>query len=319
MKRERQELEDKFRKEQEDLKLKMEKEAKEREAKEREMQQKLETSKASGRNELIELFEKVRKDLDERKKENEELRNLLNAENSKRQKESEDIKKNLSDERKELKDYIESENLGELAVAGKSDNSNDVVLLFRSLKAENERRKQENDLLKKQLEAEKAELSGALNKSETELEKLREQLARDRSQLKSQLDSQSASLSQQVMEDGAEVRRLREVLLEVRGRMDKPWAYFAAVREEPYCTGGEEYLTFSHCPVNKCGDMDPKSGIFTASVPGRKIAHQEDLSDILFRLLHVLHHSLHAGYEEGPDVHQEERRGDWDSLRPEPH
>ena len=59
MKRERQELEDKFRKEQEDLKLKMEKEAREREAKEREMNQKLETSKASGRNELIELFEKV--------------------------------------------------------------------------------------------------------------------------------------------------------------------------------------------------------------------------------------------------------------------
>ena len=58
MKRERQELEEKFRKEQEDLKLKMEKEAKEREAKEREMNQKLETSKASGRNELIELFER---------------------------------------------------------------------------------------------------------------------------------------------------------------------------------------------------------------------------------------------------------------------
>lgn len=267
MKRERQELEDKFRKEQEDLKLKMEKEAKEREAKEREMNQKLETSKASGRNELIELFEKVRKDLDERKKENEELRNLLNAENSKRQKESEDIKRNLSDERRELKDYIESENLGDLTSAMKTgDNSNDVVLLFRSLKEENERRKQENDSLKKLLEAERAELTGALDKKDSEL---RDLLARDRSQLKSQLDNQSASLSQQVAEDGAEVRRLRDSLVEVRGRLERPVAYFAAVREEPYSTGGEEYLTFSHCPVNKCGDMDPKSGIFTASVAGR--------------------------------------------------
>ena len=273
---------------------------------------------------MIELFEKVRKDLDERKKENEELRNLLNAENSKRQKESEDIKRNLSDERKELKDYIESENLGELAVA--SDNSNDVVLLFRSLKEENERRKGENDLLRKLLEEERSELSGALGKKDSELRELRELMARGQSQLKSQLESQSASLSQQVEEEGAEVRKLRDGLVEVRGRLERPVAYFAAVREEPYCTGGEEYLTFSHCPVNRGGDMDPKSGIFTASVPGRNIVDHEDLMTLsniylgcVFRLLHVLHHSLHAGYEEGPDVHQEERRGDWDSLRPEPH
>ena len=151
-------------------------------------------------------------------------------------------------------------------------------------------------------------------------------MARDQSQLKSQLETQSASLSQQVEEEGAEVRRLRDGLVEVRGRLERPVAYFAAVREEPYCTGGEEYLTFSHCPVNRGGDMDPKSGIFTASVPGRNIVDHEDLMTLsniylgcVFRLLHVLHHSLHAGHEEGPDVHQEERRGDWDSLRPEPH
>ena len=40
------------------------------------------------------------------------------------------------------------------------------------------------------------------------------------------------------------------------------------VREEPYCTGGEEYLTFSHCTVNNGGNMDPKSGVFTSTIGG---------------------------------------------------
>ena len=265
MKRERQELEDKFRKEQEDLKLKMEKEAKEREAKEREMNQKLETSKASGRNELIELFEKVRKDLEDRKKENEELRNLLNAENSKRQKESEDIKENLSNERKELKDYILSESFGDQPV--KSDEkSNDVVRLFRAMKEENDRRKRENDLLKNLLEKEREQLQGALSKNESGLKDL---MSKNRADLKQELENQSADLCRQVAEDGQEVRRLREAVVEVRGRLERPAVYFAAVREEPYSTGGEEYLTFSHCNVNKSGDMDPKSGVFTASVAGK--------------------------------------------------
>ena len=41
------------------------------------------------------------------------------------------------------------------------------------------------------------------------------------------------------------------------------------VREEPYSTGGEEYLTFSHCTLNNGGAMDAKSGVFSASVPGQ--------------------------------------------------
>ena len=45
------------------------------------------------------------------------------------------------------------------------------------------------------------------------------------------------------------------------------------VREEPYCTGGEEYLTFSHCTVNNGGNMDPKSGVFTATIGGEDYSH----------------------------------------------
>ena len=47
-----------------------------------------------------------------------------------------------------------------------------------------------------------------------------------------------------------------------------PGQYFCAVREEPYSTGGEEYLTFHRCTATMGGGMDPKSGVFTAVVPG---------------------------------------------------
>ena len=47
----------------------------------------MQKSKDSG-NELIELFEKVKKELEARKKENEELRGMIETENSKRIKEA---------------------------------------------------------------------------------------------------------------------------------------------------------------------------------------------------------------------------------------
>ena len=45
--------------------------------------------------------------------------------------------------------------------------------------------------------------------------------------------------------------------------------YFTAVREEAYVGGGEEYLTFSSCPVNSGQAMDFKSGIFSVPVTGK--------------------------------------------------
>merc|ERR1711872_235682 len=44
--------------------------------------------------------------------------------------------------------------------------------------------------------------------------------------------------------------------------------YFNAVRDSPYLTGGEEYLTFSSCTVSSGSAMEPSSGIFTAPVTG---------------------------------------------------
>ena len=44
--------------------------------------------------------------------------------------------------------------------------------------------------------------------------------------------------------------------------------YFCATRDTPYTNGGEEYLTFSACPVNVGKAMDSGSGVFTAPVTG---------------------------------------------------
>ena len=265
-------MENKFRKEQEELKQKMEKEAKDRESKEKELNQRMEKSKESGRNEVIELFEKVRKELADRKKENEELRNLLNEENLQRMKEAKDIQDKLDKEQLELKEYIDTENFDNINF-GKSPN--DLVFLFKAIKADNDNRRKENSDLRKMLDFESEKLHKSVSDGDTMMKSL---LDKEKDQLSRKLDEQEklakameANLSKQLKDDNLELRKLSETLTQVRSLVDKPVVYFAAVREEPYCTGGEEYLTFSHCTVNKCENMDPKSGVFTASVAGSKI------------------------------------------------
>ena len=55
-----------------------------------------------------------------------------------------------------------------------------------------------------------------------------------------------------------------------QGLLSQPLSvYFTAVREEAYVGGGEEYLTFSSCPVNSGQAMDFKSGIFSVPVTGK--------------------------------------------------
>merc|ERR1712156_1059839 len=69
----------------------------------------MEKSKESGRNETIELFKKVRKDLDDCRRENEELRKLLEAENAKRAKETKDIEEKLEKEKQDLRQSMEKD------------------------------------------------------------------------------------------------------------------------------------------------------------------------------------------------------------------
>ena len=56
-------------------------------------------------NELIELFEKVKKELEARKKETEELRGMIETENSKHIRKAEAIRVKLEKEKQELRDY----------------------------------------------------------------------------------------------------------------------------------------------------------------------------------------------------------------------
>jgi hypothetical protein len=59
-----------------------------------------------GKNDLIELFEKVKKELEARKRENDELREMIETENDKRMREAEAIKKRLEKEKQELRDFL---------------------------------------------------------------------------------------------------------------------------------------------------------------------------------------------------------------------
>ena len=199
--KEKAEIEEKMRAEQERLQKKFLEEERLRKEKEKEMASKLEKSKESS-NELIELFDKVKKELDARKKENEELRDLLNFE-------KENLIVNFSRGNSEVRDLLERE---------KED-------------------------LKKKLDDQR--------KKSCILEQQLEQNSREDEKGRDELES------------------VKSVLTEIRALVSQPLSvYFTAVREEAYVGGGEEYLTFSSCPVNSGAAMDFKSGIFTVPITG---------------------------------------------------
>ena len=99
--KEKAEIESRMLREQEKLQEKFQLEQMKRMEKEKEMQAKMEQSKESS-NELIELFDKVKKELAARKKENEDLRQLLSEE-------TESLFVNLSRGNSEVRDLLERE------------------------------------------------------------------------------------------------------------------------------------------------------------------------------------------------------------------
>ena len=99
--KEKAEIESRMLSEQEKLQEKFQLEQMKRMEKEKEMQAKMEQSKESS-NELIELFDKVKKELAARKKENEDLRQLLSEE-------TETLFVNLSRGNSEVRDLLERE------------------------------------------------------------------------------------------------------------------------------------------------------------------------------------------------------------------
>ena len=105
-------------------------------------------------------------------------------------------------------------------------------------------------------------------------------MEKEKGLLKQKLDDQrnkSVILEQQLAQNTAEDQKgrdelnvRRQSLAELRSLVTTPLSvYFSAVREEAYTGGGEEYLTFTRCTVNNGNNMDPKSGVFTATISGR--------------------------------------------------
>jgi len=199
--KEKAEIEEKMKAEQERLQRKFQEEERLRKEKEKEMASKLEKSKESS-NELIELFDKVKKELDARKRENEELRDLLNFE-------KENLIVNFSRGNSEVRDLLEREKV--------------------ELKKRLDDQRKKSCILEQQLEQNSRE----------------DERGRD------------------------ELETVKSLLSEIQGLLSQPLSvYFTAVREEAYVGGGEEYLTFSSCPVNSGDAMDFKSGIFTVPITG---------------------------------------------------
>merc|ERR1719336_1882058 len=141
-------------------------------------------------------------------------------------------------------------------------------------------RKKENEELRQLLSEETESLFVNLSRGNSEV---RDLLERERDDLVRRLEDQrqkSVMLEQQLAHNSAEDERGRDEvsavkqavgeLQELVTRDQGPLSvYFTAVREEAYTGGGEEYLTFSSCPLNTGGAMDNKSGIFTVPVTGR--------------------------------------------------
>jgi len=156
------------------------------------------------------------------------------------------------------------------------ESSNELIELFDQVKRELEARKQENFELRDLLNKETENLFVNFSRGNSEV---RDLLEKEKGVLKQKLDDQrnkSVILEQQLAQNTAddqkgrdELNVMRQSLAELRSLVTTPLSvYFSAVREEAYTRGGEEYLTFSTCPVNSGAAMEPRSGIFTVPVTG---------------------------------------------------
>merc|ERR1712086_1220912 len=102
-----------------------------------------EEAKEGSQNEILELFERMKKELEERKRETDRLAKLLSDENEKRIHESEAIHARLEREKEELRKYLEEDN----------------NKLLESVKAQAEKQAQEAKLLQDAMDREKAEMA----------------------------------------------------------------------------------------------------------------------------------------------------------------
>jgi hypothetical protein len=156
------------------------------------------------------------------------------------------------------------------------EEKNEILQLYEKMRKENEARKRDNQALRDLLDQEKDNLFMSFSRGTSEV---RDLLEKEKEELKNKIDNQrkaSACLEKQLeknREDDEkgreELNQLKAIIEDIYSAVNKPLSvYFNAVREDPYTSGGEEYLTFSSCSVNSGNAMDPKSGIFTVPLTG---------------------------------------------------
>jgi len=208
----------------------------------------------------------------------------LAEEASKQKKEKIEMEMKLIEDKERLEQKLieenqqkqEKEKLLQERIQKNEDEKNEILQLYDKMRRENEARKKENEDLRELLDREKESLFMSFSRGNSEV---RDLLEREKEELKRRIDSQreaSAVLEQELVrrsEDDLKEREAREEVKSIVTSLESLVSrqlsvYFTAVREEPYLTGGEEYLTFSHCTVNGGGAMNPTSGIFSAPYTG---------------------------------------------------
>ena len=279
---------EKLKLENEQLQAKMKKEQEERAKRESEMKAQIQETSAGNKSEVLELFDRVKRDLDQRKQETQDLEKKVNDDGKKRTEDLKRIIRTLNGEKRKLSKFADSCSPGTIP-NGSNDNPDDSCLDFdisaplidmhNLLKRNADVTRADNDSLKAKLDGKDKSLL-ELSKMAADLRDSLDQQAKDFGEkLQDSQDFKQAMLKKN---DNFEIdlKTLKDQILQTLRTVGTS-VYFNALREEPYVNGGEEYLTFSSCSVNVSNSMEPKTGVFTAPVSG-----------VYLLALHVCTHDL---------------------------
>jgi len=264
-------LAEKLRAENEALAHKMRQEAENRAKRDAEIKAELDQSRNNNKSEILELFDRVKRDLEQRKVDTDELGKKLADGDRHRMEDWRRIVGALNTEKRKLQSYLDHQ---------QSTNSNPqvdtssidfdissiIMELDRRVRRSGDDLKALNDGLTAKVTEKDSKIAGLRDQTaelrdslSADLRKLEERASNNEEFKKCVMDRNSGLESQlKTLRDQVSVT-MREVGTSI---------YFSATRDTPYTNGGEEYLTFSSCPVNVGGAMDPGSGVFTAPVGG---------------------------------------------------
>lgn len=295
-----------------DLQAQLDKLAKESKDERDELQKQLDKEREERTNQAKEMDDYFRTENENRKANLDEVNKWIRDENEKRMAEAEALRAKLEKEKQELRDFLEQDSKNtrdklkaegderarkEREMADKmkeqaAASENEVLQLHKRMAAENNKRIEEIDDLRNQLNADKEALRIKMEKENAEIvdrlqrenEILREQLDGCKNGLQKNIDGNHNDNNKRINDLVAKLASLlkdshdgldalnRRLLMECDGLkslMAKPLSvYFNAYRTEDYDEGGEAYLTFQGMHCNLGGGMDAKSGVFTAPIAG---------------------------------------------------